>query len=188
MNTINIIISIDALTPTELLKELQAILHHLSPSFSKHGFISTAQYLSNTILQHAYLYHFLLTENQEEERELVRKTVHPSTDVLELSEGCLEEEWLRKEKLLLVTNYYEKRKNELGLLKEQVMTEGQIKLEGLYEEMMDRFENEDHLHKTVDAIVKVRVSQLSFSHIYLAIINLSILRYSFFHSEPCCQC
>lgn len=164
---VSILLYLDTLTPTELLEEFQAILHHLSPSFSKHGFISTVHYLSNTILQHGYLYHFLLTENQEEERELVRKTVHPSTDVLGLSEGCLEEEWLRKEKLLLVTNDHEKRKNELGLLKEQVMTEGQIKLEGLYEGMMDRFENEDQLHQTVDAIVKVRVSQLYFSYIYL---------------------
>ena len=162
-----LLLSVDTLTPTELLKELQAILHHLSPSLSKHGIISIAHYLSNTILQHANLYHFLLTENQEVERELVRKTVHPSTDVLELSEGCLEEEWLRKEKLMLVTNDYEKHKNELGLLKEQVMTEGQIKLEGLYEDMMDRFETEDKLHQTVDAIVKVRVSQLSFSYIHI---------------------
>lgn len=157
-----ILFFVDTLTPTELLKELQVILHHLSPSLSKHGLISTAHYLSNTLLQHAYLYHFLLTENQEVDRELVRKTVHPSIDVLELSEGCLEEEWLRKEKLLVVTNDYEKHKNELGLLKEQAKIEGESKLEGLYEGMIDRFESEDQLHQTVDAIVKVRVSQLTF--------------------------
>ena len=116
-----------AITETQTLaKALHKILLDNAVNFSHRGLFVATQYLMEVVLCNHWIYHYLMSEEQEMERNSDCITVCPAPKVLNpLSSGCPAEEWQRQQNLLQREAEFAKDKKQFSTVHKQYLKESE---------------------------------------------------------------
>lgn len=130
----------------ELDEEIKSLLESLTTIFTtQHGRQVSTQYLLQTLLLHPHLYHYLMNEEQERDISQSGLQLYPPSQPLPLTDGMPEEEWYRKERLTCVDAQYELQKNQLITEQDESLEEERGRLEKLYDDLNESFEDEERV-------------------------------------------
>lgn len=130
--------------------------------FSQQVVLSVNTYLIQTLIQHCQLYYYLLTDKQEENKQVVSLdlAVGP-VDISELKEDCLEDEVLERERLEQLKKSHVESKSEFDEFKRRALLEKEKMLQKVYDEIVNDFNDssggviEDQLKDIVESLVHV---------------------------------
>ena len=90
-------------------------------------------FVTKSILQHFHLYQFLLTHPHATDLTTVEATVEtPDREPPSLDEGVEEEAWLKMKKIEELKAEFEKKMEEMGLIREEAVSQAEANLRDVY--------------------------------------------------------
>ncbi len=150
----------DIITEEKLAQNLKAILLDSANSFSRRGLLMTVEYLSSLVLRNCRLYSYLLMEEQEVDRSSDCIEISAIPESLDLSSGCLAEEWEKRQKLLQRETKFNKDKLHIAKVKEQIAKDDaglEQTRDSIFDHLMSVPAEEESLNKAVTIVTQVRV-------------------------------
>ena len=124
--------------------------------------VTAVGYINCTVLKHLYLYHYLLTEDQERDHHSLHIPVyHMETHPAPLLEGEEEREWEKKKLLSALEEKHKKVAEFMSLEKEKVLENQQQLIEELHRTCYSQIEQEMEERVFKDIVEKVVESQAS---------------------------
>ena len=133
---------------------------HLSPS-SLHNAV---KYITESVFQHFHLYQFLLTQPQVTDTTTLERAVETLVeDPLDLSEGIIEETWIKTKKKNDLEAEYDRRVKELEVAGTKETELADANLQHLYETLLTNFTNgpqkvsPEDLSGIVDTLMKAHI-------------------------------
>ncbi len=130
---------------------------HIAQFNTHHGLLSTVDYLLKVVVCNCHIYNYLMSEEQEEERNSDHLTLTIVPDLLALSSGTLFDEWERQQ-LLKQRNekYSNDRKHLLSVHENSCREESTNKTsDSILDDLLNEGTEESTLNKAVAIVTQV---------------------------------
>ena len=150
----------DMISEEKLAHNLKAILLDSANSFSRRGLLMTVEYLSSMVLRNCRLYSYLLLEEQEIDRSSDCIEISTMPESLDLSSGCLADEWEKRQRLLQRETEFNKNKLHIAKVKEQIAKEDaglEQTRDSVFDHLISVPAAEESLNKAVIIVTQVSV-------------------------------
>ena len=122
-------------------------------SFTSHGLVTTAEYLSTTIIRNVHLYNYLLTEQQEMEKRMSTLAIYSIDEIPALSFGCLLEEWQKQQMLAEREEDFIKRKTEFSSLQQEILDKEKENVKYIYSGVLEKISSDDLTQESLKGVI-----------------------------------
>ena len=127
--------------------------------FTTHGLVTTAEYLSTTLIRNVHLYKYLLTEQQEVEKKMSTLAIYSIDEIPALCFGCSLEEWQKQQMLAEREEDFIKRKSEFSSMQQEILDKEKENVKDMYSGVMEKISSDnltpESLKEVIDAVAEV---------------------------------
>ena len=129
-------------TLSEACKQFETqLVPHYSSKITPDNFVEALEYIKETIFQHFHLYQFLLTQEQPTDVTTLHLPIEvPPSESIPLSQGMIEEKWLKREKVEQLKAEHALKEREMIDLHTEAEKELQDKLMEAYQTKLAKIE------------------------------------------------